>query len=303
MGVKMGLLDTGKDFYIQVSWNLLILNLFSVILSSYKAIKEILNKEETNSLHCSGAMLERNFKKSIGLTFSVGDAWTQTRSFCRHSLRQYGTGSRHTMETIIPTQMHTMLIQMEMEATSNAGQLVSFTSNYFHKPFANAMSTIVMGTTYESEDPELAQLLQHQEDFIRNGVLAAGILIAFPFLCHIFPERLCYNTQWKGIEGFHNFAYASSYLCISQYVSSHLTSYDFNFLNYCRGNWIGDGRSPLDQIQDAWPMNSYPKWREMRKTQNRFSRKKTSPSFSRISCKQPGQVRFWLIWLIVMNYS
>jgi len=113
------------------------------------------------------------------------------------------------METVIPTEISIKLREMAKESSSNAGKMIHFTSEYFHKSFAKIMSSIVMGKTFESEDPELTQLLQHQEKFIKNGVLAAGILMAFPFLRYIFPETLGYNSQMKGTIGFRSFASVS----------------------------------------------------------------------------------------------
>jgi len=110
------------------------------------------------------------------------------------------------MNDLMLDEMIEFVEHMKQDSSSSGDGRVHFRSNYFEKIFMNIAATLLIGKRFNYNDQRLLKLLHYEHEFIKNGVLGAGLLLAFPFLQYICPKALGYNDQSIGIQGFHAIA-------------------------------------------------------------------------------------------------
>jgi len=140
------------------------------------------------------------------MIFCHGPEWTEIRNFSRNALRNYGYGNRKWMNDLMLNEMAEFVQYMTDESNSTGDGRVHFNSDYFHRSFLNITLTLVIGKRFNYNDPRLLKLLQYEHLFMKNGILGAGLMTAFPFLRYIFPKALGYDDQIGGLRGHHAIA-------------------------------------------------------------------------------------------------
>jgi len=137
------------------------------------------------------------------MIFSHGPEWTEIRNFSRNTLLNFGYGNRKWMNDLILNEIAECVQYMKDESITNGDGQVHFHSEYFKKSFMSIMATLMLGKRFNYNDKRLLKLLQFEDDFTKNGILGAGLMLAFPFLRYIFPKALGYDDQLRGIRGYH----------------------------------------------------------------------------------------------------
>jgi len=123
----------------------------------------------------------------------------------KNTLKEYGFGNRGSMEQLIQAELQYLIESMDKQIKENDGR-IHFSVHFFHLTFINIMAGMIMGIRHSYEDKDLQKLLKDSVDFIKNGVVGAGLLTAFPFLRFVCPDALGYNVQMEAAKGIREYA-------------------------------------------------------------------------------------------------
>jgi hypothetical protein len=140
-----------------------------------------------------------------GIAFSTGKAWEVMRKYCMETLRDFGFRNRGAMEQLLHEEIEQFLTFMEEDRKRSNGK-IHFSIHYFHISFINVMASLIIGSRHSYEDPQLKNLLQYSDDWVKNGVLGTGLITAFPFLRFICPGLLGYDLQMSALAGLEVYA-------------------------------------------------------------------------------------------------
>jgi methyl farnesoate epoxidase/farnesoate epoxidase len=136
-------------------------------------------------------VLDRSYGKKIGLIFSEGEFGRETRRLMMRILRDYGFGKKTTMESLILDEWEEFNAMLKEKVAKNPRVTIDCT---FNGPMANIVWSLISGTRFRLDDPELRELLDAINGFARAGqVGGTSLLAAFPFLSKYFPELTGFN--------------------------------------------------------------------------------------------------------------
>lgn len=152
----------------------------------------------------------KNCLNNLGLIAADIDHWRETRRFCSKLLREFGFGVKRQMEVSIGEQVSEFCntIKEQIKDTKS----VFRNRRFFHEPVLNATWVMILGKPFKKGDPKLAELLNVLEEFFKSCSLAAGPLLAYPFLVDYAPKLVNFDKQRQVNAKFHKYFYVSQHI-------------------------------------------------------------------------------------------
>jgi len=120
--------------------------------------------------------------------------WKNLRRFSLQSLRDYGFGKKQSMEKVIHLELSDLINELDMQSTANNG--IHNMHEFFTLSLLNILWSMVAGTRYLHDDPQLIKLMKINETLFRSGNFGNSILFAFPALRNYFPVSTGMQAQW-----------------------------------------------------------------------------------------------------------
>ncbi|XP_076981605.1 cytochrome P450 2C19-like [Tamandua tetradactyla] len=185
----------------------------SVVLHGYEAVKEaMIDHGEEFSARGSSIVLEKSHQ-GLGIVYSNGETWKQTRRFSLMTLRNFGMGKRSIEDRV---QEEARCLVEELRKTN--GSPCDPTFILACAP-CNVICSIIFKNRFEYNDKSFLSLM---ETFYENFKIAGSAWIQvcnmFPMLVHVFPGR--HNKYFKNKDYLHDF--------ILEKVKEHQQSFDIN---------------------------------------------------------------------------
>ena len=152
-----------------------------------------------------------------GIVFAGGIFWNEQRRFTVRHLRDLGFG-KSILEDQIIEEINSLIQHMKSCAQSNREGIVDFKS-LFMVSVINIIWSVVAGTRYQRNDPQLKQLCANLECFLHSGSLSRALLPIPTFMLKLFPglKKFAYNTDlFKPLHSFIQVSHAQHLLNKSQ---------------------------------------------------------------------------------------
>lgn len=146
-----------------------------------------LKKEEFQGRPDTKYVRERSFGERLGIFFSEGQQWFESRKITVRYLRDFNKGNH--LDDLIQQEMDEFLQHRLVldEPVQMAG--------YFHHPVLNIIWLFLIGRKFSYADPEYATFLRHCEETFRLGVLAgSSVTDSFPRLKKVVAKFRNINT-------------------------------------------------------------------------------------------------------------
>uniref|UniRef100_A0A8C6FZK0 Cytochrome P450 n=1 Tax=Moschus moschiferus TaxID=68415 RepID=A0A8C6FZK0_MOSMO len=193
----------------------------TVVLHGYEAVKQILIDQSEEFSGRGSLPVADNINKGLGIVFSNGETWKQTRRFSLMVLRNMGMGKR-TIEHRIQEEALCLV-----EALKKTNGLPCDPTLLLSCAPCNVICSIIFRNRFEYSDEKLLTLIKY---FNENAVIASTPWIelfnAFPSLLRYFPGS--HNTIFKNMTEQRKF--------ILEKIKKHQESLDLNnpqdFIDY-----------------------------------------------------------------------
>ncbi|XP_012791248.2 cytochrome P450 2C21-like [Sorex araneus] len=164
----------------------------TVVLHGYDAVKEaLIDHGEVFSGRGSFPVIDHMFR-GLGIVFSNGEMWKQTRRFALTVLRNMGMGKR-TIENRI--QEEALCLVEALKKTNASPCDPTFLLGCAP---CNVICSIIFQTRYEYSDRKFLTLIEYTNENMK--ILSTSwiqLYNAFPFLIHYLPG--CHNELFKNI--------------------------------------------------------------------------------------------------------
>ncbi|KAI4557967.1 hypothetical protein MJG53_018720 [Ovis ammon polii x Ovis aries] len=193
----------------------------TVVLHGYEAVKQVLIDQSEEFSGRGSLPVADNINKGLGIVFSNGEIWKQTRRFSLMVLRNMGMGKR-TIEHRIQEEAFCLVEALRKTNGSPCDPTLLLSC----AP-CNVICSIVFRNRFEYSDEKLLTLIKY---FNENGMLVSTPWIelfnAFPSLLRHFPGS--HNTIFKNMTEQRKF--------ILEEIKKHQESLDLNnpqdFIDY-----------------------------------------------------------------------
>jgi len=207
MSLKLGVHNIGNNASLQLILFALIncdalLNTFhhysfKVVLSSLESQKALLTKDELAGRYIWPFSRDRSFHKELGVVFSNGKFWYETRKFTLKTLRDFGFGRKSSMDSIIHEELSFLIAHVKRRlATTN--NILTIHHN-FDLSMVNVLWSLVTGHRFNYDDPILNEMLRHN-DRINDAFNFNNIYLPFPFLRHWFPKLTGFKDHMESYQ-------------------------------------------------------------------------------------------------------
>lgn len=141
-------------------------------------------------------ILDRTYGKTLGLIFSDGTCWNETRLYTIRTLRDFGFGKTYAMEQIIKDELEEFVaVFKEKVESTNQDRILNMTG-VFNTFFVNVVWLLIHGERFPYRDPKFQQLLDLVHDVTKSGKFGGGLLGSYPFLQKYAPV-------WSGFTQYH----------------------------------------------------------------------------------------------------
>ncbi|ODM94793.1 Methyl farnesoate epoxidase [Orchesella cincta] len=171
-------------------------SLYSVVLNSYEDMEEYLPTADYSDRLFTAWFAERTFDKRLGIIFAkYQEPWQVLRRFCLRSLRDFGFGKRSKMHTVIESELHDIVKELQMSVKENDG--IHTFDCYFTLSVLNVLWAMLAGTRYEHSDPKLLRLIKLTRDMMSSCNFGNNILLAYPEWKDWFPDWTGLTVQRK----------------------------------------------------------------------------------------------------------
>ena len=129
-----------------------------------------------------------NQGKPIGLLFSNGENWKQSRKFVHRMLSEFELNKTSVLDTIALDQFQQLeqkLTRRLMEQGGNSEE--TFSPNHMFEPLTLNITLlhVLFGHTYDHDDPQLQKLLRCMCASNRKFNFDSGLVDHLPWLRHI----------------------------------------------------------------------------------------------------------------------
>ncbi|XP_076981608.1 cytochrome P450 2C18-like isoform X1 [Tamandua tetradactyla] len=185
----------------------------TLVLHGYEAVKEaLIDHGEMFSGRGTSTVLEKA-QQGLGILFTSGEMWKQTRRFSLMTLRNFGMGKRSIEDRV---QEEARCLVEELRKTN--GSPCDPTFILACAP-CNVICSIIFKNRFEYNDECFLNLMNtFNENFKILSSQWIQVCNMFPILIHIFPGR--HNKFFKNMDYLHNF--------ILEKVKEHQQSLDIN---------------------------------------------------------------------------
>ncbi|XP_066095546.1 cytochrome P450 2C21-like [Saccopteryx bilineata] len=193
----------------------------TVVLHGYTAVKEaLIDRGEEFAARGSLPVIEKIIP-GLGVVFSNGEVWKQTRRFSLTVLRNMGMGKK-TIEDRI--QEEALCLVEELKKTNEAPCDPSF---LIGSAPCNVICSIIFQNRFEYNDEQFLTLIHYfDENFRLSNTTWIQLYNMFPYLLHYLPG--CHNELFKNVAKQKEF--------ILEKVKEHQESLDLNnprdFIDY-----------------------------------------------------------------------
>ncbi|CAL8124636.1 unnamed protein product [Orchesella dallaii] len=206
--------DYGELYSVQAG------NFYSVVVASHEIMTELANAEEY-SIKVSHELFTypRTFNKELGLIFvSNPEIWVEMRKFTQRTLREFGFGKRHTMQSAIEAEVQQLLQEFQERIESSDRKGVVSIRTIFVLSVLNVLWCMVAGKRYDRNDPTLVEMMERNFSMTKSTTfiepvqaIAPGLKKSFPWLvgedmrlkvfqeCHEFTRSLIEERKQEGL--------------------------------------------------------------------------------------------------------
>jgi len=129
----------------------------------------------------------------LGIIWSNGEEWNQTRRFTVKKLRDFGFGKARTMEETIQEEADSLLDHMERESQGNVG-IWRVDSNRLSAVALNILWSSVGGYRFDPESQNIKKHIALNTELFEKVLRPTNLLSVFPFL-KIFPKLSGYDEH------------------------------------------------------------------------------------------------------------
>jgi len=178
-----------------------------VVLSSYEVMKDLLHKEELSGRLWVGFLKDRSMGKELGLAFTSGPHQTIMKKYTIRALREFGFGKQASMTSVVETELEEVMRRLKMASEDKSKGGVVRMERFFQLSSLNVLWTMMAGIRYSHDDPKLQELLRVNSGWLQTGNFFAGIVAAFPFIRHVFPEWTGYNFMNKANQMIYDYVW------------------------------------------------------------------------------------------------
>ncbi|ODM93688.1 Methyl farnesoate epoxidase [Orchesella cincta] len=169
-----------------------------IVVSSYKALKDLLDKEEISGRMWNGFLVDRSHGKELGMIFSSLPAQKDLKTYVLRALRDYGFNRSDSMEVTVREELKHFHGRMSNIAKKNGGQYRM--ERFFQSSIMSILWVMMAGERYDHDDPNLERLLKINSTWFQSGNFGAGMVVAYPFLRFLFKEWTGYYRIEEGNE-------------------------------------------------------------------------------------------------------
>ncbi|XP_071466802.1 cytochrome P450 2C19-like isoform X1 [Marmota flaviventris] len=193
----------------------------TVVLHGYEAVKEALVDNGEEFAGRDSIPIFERCNKGLGIAFSNGKTWKETRHFSLMSLRYLGMGKR-SIEDRIQEEARCLVEELKKNNGSPCDPTFNLSS-----AVCNVINTIIFHNRYDYNDPCFLDLLQRLNEIFR--ILSSQwiqIYNTFPALIDCLPGS--HNILFKNVKCMQNY--------LLEKVKEHEESLDVNnprdFIDY-----------------------------------------------------------------------
>ena len=155
----------------------------AVIISDYDIAKELLKRDDVSSrpklYPANNLRPGHEFPgvegRALGLLLSHGQNWRETRRFVTRNLRDFGFG-KTGMEEMILTEVQKLTYLFE----EKVGKPLDL-QGVMNVAIVNALWSIMVGETFELDDPKVNELILMINATVSNSSLRHPLVVATPF--------------------------------------------------------------------------------------------------------------------------
>ncbi|XP_066586643.1 probable cytochrome P450 304a1 [Prorops nasuta] len=199
-------------------------NTFTIVANDYKSIKEIFTKEEFDGrVTDTDVIMERAFKKQLGIFFIDGTQWKEQRRFALRHLRDFGFGRRHDkLEAEILDEVLILVNSLKYGPNNDSEKGVlkdgkALFPDILFPLSANAIWLVMSGEKLNRADHDkLRKICKSAMTFQRGGDTTGGA-ISFMYCLKYFGDIFGYMSIVNGTKGITDF--------IKEYIKLRSTTY------------------------------------------------------------------------------
>jgi cytochrome P450 len=159
----------------------------AVVLNSYDAIK----KAFSNPLLCDRPdtfMFQFFSQGNNGLASTSGEKWKVQRKFAHTTLKKFGFG-RPQMEAFVQDEAADLIRILKEKCGGNKGSDAVEIGYDINVSVVNVIWSLISGERKSHDDAKIREFLESVNKSIELST-TSGILLFFPFLAKIFPEKM-----------------------------------------------------------------------------------------------------------------
>lgn len=150
----------------------------------------------------------------VGMGFASGHSFKSTRPFVMKTLKELGFGRNNLMEITIHEEAGHFMEKLERLLKENNG--IFDVNLKFSIHTLNITWIMFTGIRNSSDDEKIGHLLEASDKFARASVFGTGIMVAYPFLRHIFPNLTGFRQQMECNSEIHDLALVSTEYTVLQ---------------------------------------------------------------------------------------
>ncbi|XP_075224985.1 methyl farnesoate epoxidase-like isoform X2 [Lycorma delicatula] len=159
-----------------------------VIVSGYKMICEVLNKEEFEGRPDGFFFRLHAFGQKLGVAFIDGPIGQDQRRFSLQNLKSFGFG-RSAMEQRIILETSELVSGLKIKCKDEKSLR---TDCMFGTSILNTIWTMLAGQRYDLDDERLKELLLSITKLFRIVDMSGGLINKMPFIRFIAPGKMKY---------------------------------------------------------------------------------------------------------------
>nr|CAD7430293.1 unnamed protein product [Timema monikensis] len=154
-----------------------------VLVSGLAEIREALAKPEFQGRPISE--VNKLEKERLGVVFTDGDIWRDTRRFTLRHLREMGMG-KHSMEEQIQEETRALMKDAKRMAGDDWSQPVPV-HDLIAASGVNIILQLIAGYRFERDDPRMSELMKLVKKLTMKINTSGGLASSFPILLRVFP--------------------------------------------------------------------------------------------------------------------
>lgn len=146
----------------------------------------------------------RTFNKELGLIFvSSPEIWQEMRKFTQRTLREFGFGKRHTMQSAVEEEVQELIQEIGNIAGENGGCMKIRT--VFVISVLNVLWCCVAGKRYAHNDPVLVKLMKMNFEVTKSTTFTEPLQTIAPWIKHVFPWLVKEDLRQRAYDSCHEF--------------------------------------------------------------------------------------------------